>query len=46
MIYVFNKIDASNKEDLHVTPDRDYFMISAKTGEGISELLRSVRAAP
>ncbi len=42
MIYVFNKIDASNKEDLHVTPDRDYFMISAKTGEGISELLKGI----
>lgn len=42
MIYVFNKIDLANIENQHVAPDREYFMISAKNNEGITELLKGI----
>ncbi len=42
MIYVFNKIDAADKENLHLSPDRDFYIISAKTDEGINELLEGI----
>ncbi len=42
MIYVFNKIDAADKENLHLSPDREFYTISAKTGEGIKELLEGI----
>jgi len=42
MIYVFNKIDATERENLHLSPDREFYTISAKTGEGLKELLKGI----
>lgn len=42
MIYVFNKIDAVDMENFHPTADRDFYLISAKTGEGLPELLKGI----
>lgn len=42
MIYVFNKIDAADRDNLHLSPDREFYIISAKTGEGLNELLEGI----
>ncbi|MDD4343803.1 MAG: GTPase HflX, partial [Eubacteriales bacterium] len=42
MIYVFNKIDAVDKDNVHLSLDREFYTISAKTGEGIKELLKGI----
>lgn len=42
MIYVFNKIDAADRDNLHLSPDREFYIVSAKTGEGLNELLEGI----
>ncbi|NCC82333.1 MAG: GTPase HflX [Clostridia bacterium] len=42
MIYVFNKIDAADRDNLHISPDREFYIVSAKTGEGLNELLEGI----
>ena len=42
MIYVLNKVDAADQQNIPIQLDREYFLVSAKTKEGLSSLLKRI----